>query len=253
MAYKHVINFSGGVCSYLAAKRVVEDFGNKDVVLLFANTHMEDEDLYRFVDQASDKLNVDMLELADGRTPWEIFKDVKFLGNSRIDPCSRMLKRELLNRWVKENCDVDDCTIYIGLDWSEIHRIDRFKQRMVPWVVEAPLAFKPYLNKKEMLAEVLADGIKPPRLYDMGFPHNNCGGFCVKAGQAQFRLLLDKMPERYAFHEQKEKELAEYLGKKVTILRKVIDGVLTPITLTEFRQMETYDCYDWGGCGCAIE
>ncbi len=63
------------------------------------------------------------------------------------------------------------------------------------------------------------EGIAPPRLYAMGFPHNNCGGFCVKAGQAHFALLLRTMPERYAYHEAKENELRAELGWRQTILR----------------------------------
>ncbi len=30
-------------------------------------------------------------------------------------------------------------------------------------------------------------GIEPPRLYKMGFKHNNCGGACVKAGISQWK------------------------------------------------------------------
>ncbi|MEK5358187.1 hypothetical protein [Paenibacillus sp. FSL L8-0709] len=37
--------------------------------------------------------------------------------------------------------------------------------------------------------------ILQPRLYDLGFTHNNCAGRCVKAGQKHFRTLRETRPE----------------------------------------------------------
>ena len=34
---KHVIQFSGGICSFFAAKRVVEKYGKENVILLFCD------------------------------------------------------------------------------------------------------------------------------------------------------------------------------------------------------------------------
>ena len=105
-----------------------------------------------------------------------------------------------------------------------------------------------------MLAELEGEGIKQPRLYEMGFPHNNCGGFCIKAGQAHFKRLLEVMPERFAYHERKELELAAYLGKNVSILKDRRGGKTRPLTLKALR--ERVECggeideHDWGGCGC---
>ena len=54
------------------------------------------------------------------------------------------------------------------------------------------------------------EGLQLPRLYSMGFAHNNCGGFRIKAGRASFANLLRRMPERYARHEQQEWETREW-------------------------------------------
>jgi hypothetical protein len=104
-------------------------------------------------------------------------------------------------------------------------------------------------------SDALAAGIEPPRLYKMGFHHNNCGGFCIKAGQAQFARLLTTMPERYARHERREQELRDYLGKDIAILRDRRGGDTKPMTLREFRERlehdaKAFDSFDWGGCGC---
>jgi hypothetical protein len=42
-----------------------------------------------------------------------------------------------------------------------------------PWTVEFPMREPPYLTKEEMLDQARADGLVPPRLYELGFAHNN--------------------------------------------------------------------------------
>lgn len=44
----HVVNFSGGLCSFWSAHRVKERYGSANMVLLFADTLIEDPDLYGF-------------------------------------------------------------------------------------------------------------------------------------------------------------------------------------------------------------
>lgn len=252
---RHLVMFSGGVCSWATAKRVVERHGTDGVVLLFADTNMEDEDLYRFIDQAAENVGAPLVKIADGRTPWEVMEDERLLGNSRYDPCSKHLKRILLDRWQKKNCDKAETTLHFGLDWTEHERLTRLRARKVPWKVEGYMTEPPYLEKPKMIEWLKSEGITPPRLYGMGFNHNNCGGFCIKSGQAQFALLLRTMPERYKFHEEKEERLRSILGWKQTILRD--RGGKSPLSLKQFRErieaQGTFDAYDWGGCGCAVD
>ena len=251
----HIVMFSGGAGSWLTARRVVERHGADNTLLLFADTLMEDEDLYRFLDEAAANVGAEMVRLAEGRTPWEVFFDERFLGNTRIDPCSKILKRQLIRRWLETNYpDPADAVIYLGIDWTEEHRYEKAKPYWAPYAVEAPLCDPPLVDKAQVLDEMKAQGIEAPRLYGMGFPHNNCGGFCIKAGQAHFAHLLRVMPERYAFHEAKEQELRQYLDKDVAILRDRRGGTTKPLTLRDLRLRvvaeEEIDTLEWGGCGC---
>jgi hypothetical protein len=251
----HVILFSGGIGSWAAARRLA-DQGIKPV-LLFTDTLMEDEDLYRFIGEAAAEIGVPLVTLTEGRTPWQVFRDVRFLGNSRIDPCSRILKRELARQWVNDNCDPASDIIILGIDWTEAHRLERARNYWQPYQVEAPMCDPPYRVKSEMVEWAVSRGLVPPRLYGMGFPHNNCGGFCVKAGQANFALLLRTMPERYAWHEQQEEALGKHLGRKVTAMKDRRGGVTAPLSMREFRGRvcanRPFDGEDWGGCGCMLD
>jgi hypothetical protein len=199
----------------------------------------------------------ELVRVADGRTPWQVFRDERFIGNSRIDPCSKILKRKQIDCWRDRNCNPDETVVYVGLDWSESHRLTRLLPRVAPWIYKAPMCEPPLLTKEAMIGLLKSEGIEPPRLYAMGFPHNNCGGFCCKAGQAHFALLLKTMPERYAHHEKQERELQEYIGTDETMLKDRRGGIRKPLSLTKLRerieQQQTIDFEEWGGCGCAIE
>ena len=90
----------------------------------------------------------------------------------------------------------------------------------------------------------------------MGFSHNNCGGFCVRAGVGHFDNLYKQMPERYKHHENQEQALRAYLGKDQAILSRVRDGKKQPLTLKSLREeLESHqqvDMLDQGGCGCWV-
>lgn len=246
--------FSGGVGSWAAAKRANAD------QLLFADTLIEDDDLYRFLDEAAANIGAPLTRIAEGRTPWEVFRDKRLIGNSMKDPCSEILKRKLMRKWLEANCDPAETVCILGIDWTESHRMRGAEKRWAPWKVEAPLCNPPYIYKLELIDWLKAEGIEPPRLYRMGFPHNNCGGFCVKAGAGEFIRLLQAMPERYAEHEAQEEAWRQDIGKDNAILR-YRSGPLTgqPMTMRALREryQAGLPCEDLfgesSGCGCAVD
>lgn len=255
---RNVVMFSGGAGSWAAAKRVADQYGTDGLILLFADTLMEDEDLYRFLRESAANVGGKLVWLKDGRNVWEVFEDDKFLGNSRLANCSKYLKQIPCRRWLEQNTDPDKAHVHVGIDWSEIHRLPAIVEAYKPWKAHAPLCEKPYLSKDDIWDMLKREGIRRPRLYDVGMPHNNCGGFCVRAGHAQFAQLLRTHRERFLYHEGKEQELREFLGKDVAILRDRTGGKSTPLTLRQFRerieaQGELFDGDDWGGCGCFVD
>lgn len=255
---KHVVMFSGGLGSWAAAKRVAAEHGTADMVLLFTDVRMEDEDLYRFLGEAPANVGVPLTTITEGRNPWHVFFDERFLGNSRVDPCSKILKRQMAENWLKANCDPADTTVYVGIDWSEEHRFIDMRDRWAAdgWTYRAPLCEEPYLHKSAIATWCEAEGMEVPRLYKLGFSHNNCGGFCIKAGQGHYARLLAVLPKVYAKHEGMEQGIRAYLGKDVAILTDRRGGEKKPMTLKDFRiRVESgaqVDAFDIGGCGCFV-
>lgn len=249
MTKTHVVFFSGGVASYIAAKRL-----GGDVICLFTDTATEDPSLYEFLEEAASKLGHPLVWLKDGRDVWDVFEDARYIGNTRVDPCSRILKREPARKWILDNCKPETHDITFGISWDEDHRLNAIRKHWEGWDVLSPLCDPPLMDKKRMIEEAENDGLTIPTLYEKGFPHANCGGFCVKAGQAQFAHLLKEMPERYAYHEKRMNDLmAKQPGLK-PFLRKRINGELTYMTMTEWREYVEaggkYDDRDFGGCNC---
>lgn len=144
---KHVVMFSGGIGSWATARRVINEFGNTDVTLLFSDvagdrhrcdcghldeqhingrgpcdvkrgeqycgctswkptTHVgEDEDTYRFITDAVKNLGAQLVTVKDpkGRDIYTVFRDRKWLGNSRTAHCSELLKQKPCMEWLKAN------------------------------------------------------------------------------------------------------------------------------------------------------
>ena len=253
----HVIQFSTGLGSAEVARRVVATAGVENVHLLTADTLVEDEDNWRFAREVHEFLGKpEWTILADGRTPMEVGRDARVVPNNRLAVCSRVLKRELLRRHIDETYDPLNTTIHLGFDWTEAHRMKAAAPQWEPFTVAAVLMHPPYVHKQMLMRKWAEEfGIKPPRLYEQGFGHANCGGACVRGGQAQWQLLLSVNRDRYAEWEAEEEKTRAELDKDVSILRDRTGGGVTPLTLRRFRERieadETlFDATDWGACGC---
>ena len=262
---KHVVQFSGGGGSWAAAKRVAAKYGTEDMVLLFCDTLIEDADLYRFLDEAAANVGAPLVKIADGRTPFDVYRDTRFLGNSRVAKCSYFLKQKVADDWVTANCDPTSLCRYIGIDWSEENRFHGdgkkqrgFKARMAEagWKCEAPLLDPPYLTKSDILVWMKSEGLKPPLMYEQGFAHNNCGGRCCKAGQGHWSQMLKVRPIEFAQSEREENEIRAMLGD-VSMLKDRAGGEAKVLTLATLRErleagMQP-DIFEIGGCGCFTE
>lgn len=209
----------------------------------------------------------ELIWIVEGRDPWEVFRDERLLGSNGFDPCSKILKRRELERWRKANCDPATDAFTVGIGPDEAHRFDDGKggglyPRMAAqgWTYLAPLigtiegAIGPlvYLEKA---------GIDRPRLYRMGYMHNNCGGFCCKAGHAHYRNRLRVHPDRFAYDKLMEQKMRDFLGANVSMMRTTAGGkgkqVFTLAELEELVQRSPEIDFDWlpgeSGCGCMID
>jgi 3'-phosphoadenosine 5'-phosphosulfate sulfotransferase (PAPS reductase)/FAD synthetase len=259
---KYIVNVSGGLTSFEALRRTIERYGKENTHAIFADTKIEDEDLYRFLDDQERYFGIRIERVHDGRTPWQVMKDegyiiLRLASGAEVAPCSRILKREEIDQTITVQYQPGEFTMVYGMDWTEMHRVKRLRAALsvkgiLSWF---PLVERPYVDKCHIAAHLEKIGIAVPRLYLLGFEHNNCGGGCIKAGQAHWAHLYFTLPERYALWEGKEEEIRQHLRKDVSILKDRRGGQTKPMTLRAFRERleandTDYDKDDWGGCGC---
>lgn len=251
---KHIISFSGGLGSYFTLKRVLEKVDKENIELVFCDTLFEDEDLYRFIDDVVEKYQVKLVNLCVGKTPVELSKEEKFLYNSRVASCSKKLKSKPFKEYIKS---IDEqIVLYFGIDFTESHRCAAIEKHYKNYKVEFPMCKAPYLFKHEMIWFLDNDEIELPRMYKLGFSHNNCKGRCFKAGIGHFKNLYEKDRCTYLSFEQQEQEIIEAIGKDVGIMKR--KG--KPFTLKMLResiesnqQLSLFEENEIGGCGCFFE
>lgn len=251
---------SGGAGSWGASRRWIDEHGPGGMVLIFtdvggdpANPNTgEDEDTIRFLGDAQADLGVPLITIRDGRDIWDVFREKKWLGNARLAHCSWELKTGPARDWIGVNAP-DAERILIGLDATELHRLPDIAAKWAPLEVITPLNDKPRWWKPQLIQTLRDRGIRPPRMYELGFAHANCPG-CHKAGLAHWARLLRVWPERYAYAEQQEREFRAQHGD-VSILRDRTGGATMPLTLERYRERLEYDhgqgdLFDEGGCAC---
>ena len=253
----YIVSYSGGLGSFFSAYVLKKEKTKANIKLVFCDTKIEDEDLYRFLEESAKFLNLPLIRLEDGRNPWELFRDMGYQGNSRIAPCSSQLKRKVFNDYLKENYkSYDDYIVVMGMNHEEPERLERARKNNKYKIIAPLVDTILFPDEQDKLLQQF--GIKKPRLYDLGFPHNNCGGFCVRSGLAQFEKLYKKFPDRFLWHEEQQQQLIKNNPKaNKPFLRKTIDGRLTYITLKEFREkhlnLSQLELFEFGGCGCFVD
>ena len=63
------------------------------------------------------------------------------------------------------------------------------------------------------------------------------------------------MPNKFREYEEKEQEIIKYIGKDVSMMKKIRNGKAETYTLKQLREdyekdKSQIDLFDVGGCGC---
>lgn len=235
---RHIISVGGGIASSLILPLwVTQHYPQDEVVMVMARLPNEDPDVFRLVETVAGMLGLDLEYIGTHRHPFDTFYQARFLGNSMADPCSRLLKREVIADWLACHYEPQD-TMYVGVGAYEAHRWEAIYQR---WhksgvTVKMPLMEEPQWTHETQMAYCQDTLGFVPRLYRYGFSHNNCGGACIKAGQREWARLLWYLPDVYEWWEEEEGKFRTWIGQDVTILRDRHAGQSFPVTLAAFRE-----------------
>lgn len=252
---KHLISIGGGFSSTIELPlAVVDKYGVENVDMVIACLAGESPDLWRLVGECERLTGKAVkrityqpyrqyLEDAPEAMWWDIwdtFFQQGMMGNSLADPCSRKLKRDTLAAFIEDHYVPSETVMHVGITADEIDRMLAIQKNWGKrgYRVEADLADVPRVGTSTERCKAMLGWI--PFVYEWGGSHNNCGGFCVKAGHAQIARLLWYARALYLYHEQKEVLFQERFNTTATIMRdrKTVNGqvITTPLSLVEFRE-----------------
>lgn len=243
----HVAMFSGGASSAYVAYHIVQKYGKENCILFFTDTLWEDIDNYRFMEEVAEYIGLEITYRTDGRTPEEVFHDIKYLGNSRVAKCSEELKVRQTLIFLEELRDVHNLEpiLYFGIGPHESHRainLQNFYEHnpIEPIATRFPMieTFTEDIDTKKIIRDEWK--INLPRMYGLGFSHANCAGRCVRGGLGHYALLYKVWPDQYLEQENMEERFRSTFQKDVSILKKNSSS----FTLREYRELLERDGVD---------
>jgi hypothetical protein len=241
---KVVVGFSGGVTSAECAVVALEEFPHEEIVLLWHDTKKEDADTLRFLRESAAWLGLPITERSDGRSVDEVEIDEGALANNRMAFCSRILKAEQWDKYLKElrafgTTEIIKLLGFTAQEWKRIQRHTMIAERD-GYEVRFPMVDR-RMTKQHCFDNWMARGIFPPRMYAWS-DHANCPD-CRRGGQGYWLAVRENMPEVFAAAAKHE---ANPVFRGHTILKF---GSLVQIQPLK-RAVKRREAIDIGACEC---
>jgi hypothetical protein len=186
-----VCQFSCGAPSAVATKITLAQF--PDALIVNAFLKQEHSDNRRFLSDCEAWWERKATVLRDqkyGASTIEVFRRKQFMKGPHGAPCSRALKRDLL-----DTIALPGDVMVFGYTVEEQDRADDFRERNPDRPILTPLIDKG-LTKADCKGMVLRQGIPLPIMYQLGYDNANCIG-CVKGGEGYFRAIREDFPVEF--------------------------------------------------------
>jgi len=213
---KIVVWFSCGAASAVAAKMILQEYGNTNEVVVVNNPiKEEDVDNYRFLKDVEKWLGVEIKTAVNSKykkcSAVEVWDDRQYMAGIAGAPCTLELKKKARYEWEIKNRP--DWTV-LGFTKEEKGRFDKFQLNERPasiWVLEDT-------TKAECFEIIMKAGITLPLIYRMGYPNANCIG-CVKANSPTYWNHVRKMhPEVFEARAKQSREIGAD-GKTIKLVK----------------------------------
>ena len=188
--------FSCGITSAVACKLAVEQHGKDNVRLFYMEIDTAHKDNERFIDECENWIGVkvERRRSAKYKDQFDVIRKTKYVNGAAGARCTKELKKSVRFEIEKE---IDYDSQVFGFEYSkkEINRAVRFAQQYPQARPSYPLIEQKL--SKEMCADILLkNGIRMPKMYELGFHNNNCIG-CVKGGKGYWNHVRKQFPEHF--------------------------------------------------------
>lgn len=186
-------HFSCGAASAVATKLTLAKHPNSEVVIVNAFIVEEHEDNRRFLADCERWFQHPITVLRDekyGASTDEVWRRNRYIKGMYGAPCSRALKREVLDGFGRPG-DIH----VLGYTAEEEDRLNNFLDANNGIQAVAPLV-EQGLGKGDCLSIVDRAGLDLPEMYGLGFDNANCRG-CPKGGICYWQNIRYHFPERF--------------------------------------------------------
>lgn len=198
---RRIAHFSCGAASAVATK--ISDADE----IWYAKTGGEDVDNERFLIDCQEWFGKEITILRSDKyaSTWDLWEAKRFLSGPRGAPCTKELKVKPL----QEHALPGDINV-IGYTCKEAKRVKQIQAIAPEALFEFPLIERS-IDKSACLGALEKAGIKPPRVYELGFHNANCIP-CVKATSPAYWALMRKhFPEEFSRMDRRARELGATL------------------------------------------
>ena len=195
--------FSAGAASAVATKL------SKPGVIAYCDTGAEDEDNARFLLDCQLWFGKEVTRLKSDKfdSTWDVWESRKYISGIAGAPCTSELK--IAPRLAFQQ--PDDIHVFgYTADASDVKRANTLRANWPDLQIETPLIDRG-LTKSACIAMVENAGIKPPRVYALGFPNANCIPCCKATSPAYWALVRKEYPHEFA----RMAELSHRLGARL--------------------------------------
>lgn len=206
---RYVAWFSCGAASAVLAKMAVEQYGTDCVVAHCDTLSSEHPDNARFFADVQRWLGVPIVTLrsAQYRDIDDVFLRTRYMSGRFGARCTTELKK-LPRVAFSQPGDVH----LFGYTAEEQERASEFEQNNPDVDVEWLLIDRG-VTKHACIQRTISAGIMPPKMYLLGFEHNNCLG-CVKATSPRYwNMVRRHFPEVFDRRAQQSRLLGVRLAK----------------------------------------
>lgn len=165
-------------------------------------------DSVRFIKDCETKIgkSIDIIRSTEYRSVKECVRAFGGFRNARngFAPCTNWLKKRVRKKWEYEHQEFEITYIW-GFDSKEKRRAEATVEANPHAQHQFPL-IDMGLSKEDVHAMIERIGIKRPKMYEMGYPNNNCIG-CVKGGMGYWNNIRKDFPEVFEGRAKLEREI----------------------------------------------
>lgn len=183
--------FSRGAASAVAAKKTIEEYGEKCKIRVLTNPVLEEHyDNLRFEKDVEEWLGLPIEHVLNKNftnfSAVEVWEKRKYMSGVMGAPCTKELKKQARYDWESEN-HFD--WLVLGFTSDEENRYWRFYNGERTNIL--PVLIKRRITKEKCFKILQRENIKLPEIYSIsskfatGFPNANCIG-CVKTGSPTY-------------------------------------------------------------------